>query len=180
MAQSNSQAVSAQPDPFRTGQWWKESCPSWIHTISGKRPGLVGFASSYSSEGLALCWAHKRLLIKSWYFLTFLYLHPKQTCSSDKRKTGVLQLILSSYQPECHPSSDFQVLLTGFLATRTQLLDVDNSKFPAEADLGQDDCCLLRMWGKKLNNRCLLLSWITIWLVPLSPRPSSKHGTHWL
>lgn len=113
-------------------------------------------------------------------FPYFLYLHPKQTCSSDKRKTGVLQLILSSYQPECHPSSDFQVLLTGFLATRTQLLDVDNSKFPAEADLGQDDCCLLRMWGKKLNNRCLLLSWITIWLVPLSPRPSSKHGTHWL
>lgn len=45
-------------------------------------------------------------------FLTSLYLHAKQICSSDTWETGVLELILSGNQPECHTSSAFQVLLT--------------------------------------------------------------------
>lgn len=68
-----------------------ENCfPHWGSNCLGVR-GLVWWvllsaipqrAWSHPSEG----WAHKRLLIKSGQFLTFLYLHPKQNCSGKKWK----------------------------------------------------------------------------------------------
>lgn len=86
----------------------RAAAPHGAHTVSGKRPDLVGSASCHPSEGLAPSWVHKRLLIKTCHFLASLSLHPQQTHGGDKQKAGELELIPSRNKLERHPSSDFQ------------------------------------------------------------------------
>lgn len=87
-------------DPLTTGQSWRASPRAAAHPgaqiVLGQRPGLLASASHHPSEGLEPCWAHKRFLIKSGNFLTFLYLHPKQTYDSDRWKLEPCNSLLSN------------------------------------------------------------------------------------
>lgn len=92
VVQSDSQASFCPAGSSQNGmvarRQLRTAAPPGAHTISGKRPNLMGSASCHPSEGLAPSWVPQSLLTKPCHFFPSLYLHLKQTCSSDRKLGG--------------------------------------------------------------------------------------------